>query len=119
MAIIVTGASGAFGMAAARLLLERVPASELILTTRKPEQLAEFSKLGVKVRKADFDYPETLGAAFAGGEKMLLISTARVGSRVSQHENAVKAAVKAGVKHIVYTSVMGADQESNPAIESA
>jgi NAD(P)H dehydrogenase (quinone) len=47
---------------------------------------------------------------------MLLISTARVGTRVSQHRNAVDAAVKAGVKHIVYTSVMGADKEDNPAI---
>jgi len=116
MAIIVTGASGAFGMAAARLLLERVPAAELILTTRKPEQLAEFSKRGAQVRKADFDHPETLEAAFAGGEKMLLISTARVGSRVGQHRNAVQAAVRAGVRHIVYTSVMGADRENNPAI---
>jgi NAD(P)H dehydrogenase (quinone) len=116
MAIIVTGATGAFGLAAAKLLLEKIPASELILTTRKPEQLAKFAALGVSVRKADFDYPDTLGPAFAGGTKMLLISTARVGTRVSQHENAIKAAVKAGVGHIVYTSVMGAAEDSNPAI---
>ena len=47
---------------------------------------------------------------------MLLISTARVGTRVGQHENAVKAAVKAGVRHIVYTSVMSADKPENPAL---
>jgi NAD(P)H dehydrogenase (quinone) len=116
MAIIVTGATGAFGRAATALLLEKVPPQELILTTRKPEQLAEFAARGVQVRKADFDYPETLPAAFAGGDRMLLISTARVGTRVGQHENAVKAAVKAGVKHIVYTSVMSADKPANPAI---
>ncbi len=116
MAIIVTGATGAFGRAATALLLENVPPQELILTTRKPEQLADLAARGVQVRKADFDYPETLPAAFAGGDRMLLISTARVGTRVGQHENAVKAAVKAGVRHIVYTSVMNADKPGNPAI---
>jgi NAD(P)H dehydrogenase (quinone) len=116
MAIIVTGATGAFGRAATSLLLEKVAPEELILTTRKPEQLAGLAARGVKVRKADFDHPETLAAAFAGGDRMLLISTARVGTRVGQHQNAVNAAVKAGVRHIVYTSVMGADKADNPAI---
>ncbi len=59
------------------------------------------------MRKADFDDPASLRAAFAGGTKMLLISTARVGSRVGQHINAIDAAVAAGVHHIAYTSVHG------------
>ena len=116
MAIIVTGATGAFGRAAAQLLLDKVGPQQLILTTRKPEQLADFAARGVRVRRADFDHPETLAEAFAGGTRMLLISTARVGTRVGQHENAAKAAVRAGVGHIVYTSVMSADKPDNPAI---
>jgi NAD(P)H dehydrogenase (quinone) len=116
MAIIVTGATGAFGRAATTLLLEKVPPQQLILTTRKPEQLADLAERGVQVRNADFDYPQTLAPAFAGGDRMLLISTARVGTRVGQHENAVKAAVQAGVRHIVYTSVMSAEKPGNPAI---
>lgn len=116
MAIIVSGASGAFGRAAATLLLEKVKPSELILTTRKPAQLAEFAARGVTVRAADFDRPETLGPAFAGGERMLLISTARVGSRVGQHRNAVEAAKKVGVRHIAYTSLLGAAAPGNPAV---
>lgn len=116
MAIIVTGASGGFGRAAAAQLLERVPASQLIFTTRKPAQLAEFADRGASVRYADFDDPASLPAAFAGGTHMLLISTARVGSRVGQHDNAVKAAVAAGVGHIVYTSLLGAARDDNPAI---
>jgi uncharacterized protein YbjT (DUF2867 family) len=43
--IIVTGASGQFGRRAAELLLERVPARELILVTRNPSKLAEFAAL--------------------------------------------------------------------------
>jgi NAD(P)H dehydrogenase (quinone) len=116
MAIIITGASGGFGRAAAAQLLDKVPASELIFTTRKPAGLAEFAARGASVRFADFDDPSSLPAAFAGGTRMLLISTARVGSRVGQHQNAVTAAVAAGVKHIVYTSLLGAAREDNPAI---
>lgn len=114
--IIVTGASGQFGRAAAERLLERMPADQLILTTRSPAKLADLAARGAQVRFADFDDPDSLGPAFAGGTKMLLISTARVGTRVGQHANAIAAAVKAGVKHIAYTSVLGAAEPSNPAL---
>lgn len=116
MAIIVTGASGGFGRAAAELLLQKVPASQLIFTTRKPAALAAFAARGAQVRFADFDDPASLPAAFAGGTRMLLISTARVGSRVGQHANAISAAVAAGVRHIAYTSLLGAAAPGNPAI---
>jgi NAD(P)H dehydrogenase (quinone) len=116
MAIIVTGASGQFGRAAANQLLKKVPARELILTSRKPHELTEFAAQGASVRHADFDDPASLGPAFAGGDRMLLISTARVGSRVGQHRNAIEAAQRTGVKHIVYTSILGADSPGNPAI---
>ena len=114
--IIVTGASGAFGRLAAERLLERVPEGRLILTTRKPEQLADLAARGAQVRHADFDDPTSLREAFAGGTRMLLISTARVGTRVGQHINAIDAAVAAGVGHIVYTSILNAAHPDNPAI---
>jgi NAD(P)H dehydrogenase (quinone) len=116
MAIIVTGASGGFGRAAAELLLDRVAPSELIFTTRKPDALAGFAARGAQVRAADFDDPGSLPDAFRGGTRMLLISTARVGSRVGQHENAIRAAVDAGVRHITYTSILNAHRPDNPAI---
>ena len=97
MAIVVTGASGQFGRAAAEQLLKRVPPSELILTTRKPEQLADLAAAGAQVRFANFDNPASLATAFAGGTKMLLISTARVGTRVGQHKNAIDAAEDSSV----------------------
>lgn len=114
--IIVTGASGAFGRAAAELLLERCAAQDIILLSRTPEKLAEFAEKGADCRRADFDDAESLPQAMEGGERMLLISTARVGTRVGQHRNAVQAAVAAGVRHIAYTSVIAADQPDNPAI---
>ena len=55
MRILVTGASGHFGGSAARMLLQRIPARDLILMTRKPEKLGAFKALGCEIRYGDFD----------------------------------------------------------------
>ncbi len=115
--IIVTGASGHFGSAAARQLLEKVPAEDLIFFSRSPEKLAEFAQKGAHCRAADFDDPASLMKAMEGGEKMLLISTTLVGPRVKQHTNAVDAAIANGVKHIVYTSIIDGGNPDHPSIE--
>ncbi|MBO9601951.1 MAG: SDR family oxidoreductase [Novosphingobium sp.] len=115
--IIVTGASGQFGNAAAKLLLESVPAEDLILLSRTTDKLAEFAEAGANVRAADFDDPASLLKAMEGGERMLLISTTRVGTRVEQHTNAVEAAKANGVEHVVYTSILGCGKPGNPSVE--
>lgn len=118
MSLIVTGASGQFGRRAAELLLEKVPARDLILLTRKPASLADFAARGAQVRRGDFDDPASLPAAFAGGRRMLLISTDQVGGeRLRQHKSAIDAAVAAGVEHIAYTSFIGVGPD-NPAIST-
>ncbi len=115
--IIVTGASGQFGNAAARQLLERVPAEDLVLLSRTPDKLADLAEKGASVRYADFDDPASLGPAMEGGETMLLISTVRVGSRVEQHTAAVEAAKAQGVRHVIYTSLLGVRTPNNPSVE--
>ena len=112
--IIVTGANGAFGRAAAARLIDRVPAGELILTTRTPQRLADFAARGAQVRLADFDDPASLRTAFAGGTKMLLISTARVGTRVGQHINAINAAVSG--RRNAHRVHVDAERGSSPTI---
>jgi NAD(P)H dehydrogenase (quinone) len=116
MTVIVSGASGLFGRVAAERLLDILPGKDVILTSRTPERLDDLAARGAQVRFADFDRPETLRDAFQGGERMLLISTARVGTRVGQHSNAIDAAKAVGVRQIAYTSVIAADQDGNPAI---
>jgi NAD(P)H dehydrogenase (quinone) len=115
--IIVTGASGQFGHAAAKMLLEQVPAEDLVFLSRTPENLAGLAQSGAHIRHADFDDPPTLGAAMEGGERMLLISTVRVGSRVEQHTAAVEAAKAKGVKQVAYTSLLGVRTSGNPSVE--
>src|SRR5688500_9959418 len=99
------------------MLLERVPAEDLVFLSRTPESLAGFAEAGAHVRAADFDDPAALLPAMEGGERMLLISTVRVGSRVEQHTAAVEAAKARGVKHVVYTSLLGVRTPNNPSVE--
>ena len=116
--ILVTGASGHLGRGVLAHLLEtyRVPAGEIIAATRKPESLAEFAARGVVVRRADFnDDAASLAAAFSGAKRLLLISTDALdaaGTRLRQHRNAIEAAVKAGVAHLIYTSMI--EPEGSP-----
>jgi NAD(P)H dehydrogenase (quinone) len=109
MSIVITGASGQLGRRIAELVLEQT--SDVILATRNPEAL---DGLGGEVRRADFDDPASLDAAFAGGSRLLLVSLPTIGARVPQHVNAVAAAVRAGVRHISYTSIVNPGPE-NPA----
>jgi len=112
--LLVTGASGKLGRAVIRHLIEtqKVPAQDIIATTRKPEELSDLAAKGIVVRKADFDDEASLAEAFKGADRILIISTDAVGvpgKRIAQHRNAVAAAKKAGVKHILYTSMPNPD----------
>ncbi|AUN98885.1 SDR family NAD(P)-dependent oxidoreductase [Bacteriovorax stolpii] len=106
--LLVTGASGKLGQLVLENLIKRGE-KNIIATSRKIEKLAAFATKGVDVRSADFEKTETLDAAFKGAERLLIISTDAIGSRVEQHKNAIAAAKKAGVRHIVYTSWPKAD----------
>lgn len=105
MSVVVTGATGHLGRLAVESLLARgVPAAEITATGRTVEPLADLAARGVRVAVADFHDPATLDAAFAGAEKVLLVSSGSFDDRAGQHRNAIDAAVRAGVQHVVYTS---------------
>lgn len=108
--ILITGASGHLG----RIVLDQLLASgkvepaSVIAASRDTAKLADYAAKGVTVRRIDFDDPASLPAAFAGAEKVLIISTDALGEpgkRLGQHTAAVQAAVKAGARHIFYTSM--------------
>jgi NAD(P)H dehydrogenase (quinone) len=104
--ILVTGASGHLGRKTLQRLLKRRPASDLVGLARDPEKAADLAAQGIEIRKGDyFDYGSLL-KAFAGVEKVMLISTFGFTDRNTQHYNAITAARQAGVKHVVYTSII-------------
>lgn len=113
----VTGASGKLGREVLELLLDeqKIAPSRIVAITRDPAKLADFAKRGVQVRAGDFEKVETLPTAFAGVQRLLIISTDaidRPGRRLDQHRNAIAAAKAAGVKHVVYTSMIAPDEGS-------
>lgn len=106
---LVTGATGKLGSKVVETLLKKVPAAELAVSVRNPEKAEQLRARGVDVRHGDFDQPETLDAAFAGVERLLIISADGDNeTRIRQHTNAVAAAERAGVSFIAYTSLANA-----------
>ncbi|NJJ39207.1 SDR family oxidoreductase [Paenibacillus apii] len=111
MKIALTGATGHFGSIVAEFLLESVPAGDLVVSVRNPEKAASLKARGAQVRHGDFDAPETLDAAFAGVDRLLIVSADGDNeTRIRQHTAAVDAAKRAGVGFIAYTSVSNADE---------
>jgi NAD(P)H dehydrogenase (quinone) len=113
--LLVTGATGQLGRAVLRHLLgaENVAPAELIAGSRDPSKLSDLSAKGIETRWVDFDDIKSLTVGFFGVDRLLIISTddlATPGKRLKQHQAAVSAAVNAGVKHLLYTSMPNPDK---------
>ena len=107
--IVVTGATGQLGRLVIASLLKTTPADQLVAAVRTPASAADLAALGVHVRLADYTRPETLAAAFAGVDRLLLISGNDLGKRLPQHQAVIAAAKAAGVTRLAYTSLLRAD----------
>ncbi|GAB3301512.1 SDR family oxidoreductase [Geodermatophilus aquaeductus] len=111
----VTGATGGLGRRAVQELLDRgVPASDVVAVVRRPDAAADLAARGVQVRHGDYSRPDTLPAALAGVDRLLLVSGSEAGQRVPQHTAVIDAAAAGGVQRIVYTSIAHADTSTNP-----
>jgi len=113
--LLVTGAAGQLGRAVLHHLLEtsKVAPGNIVAVSRNPEKLSEFADKGIETRAADFDDETGLVKAFTGVDRVLIVSTDELaipGKRLTQHRTAVSAAAKAGVGHIVYTSMPNPDR---------
>jgi NAD(P)H dehydrogenase (quinone) len=110
MTIVVTGATGQLGRLVVESLLDRgVPAAEIVAAGRSTDKIADLADRGVRVRRIDFTDPATLAEAFAGADRVLLVSSSEVGRRAEQHRNAIDAAREAGVTLLAYTSIAQAE----------
>ena len=107
MTIGITGANGQLG----RLVIEELKAknANIIALVRNVEKSQD---LGVDLRSFDYTKVEGQVEALKGIDTLLLISGSEIGQRIQQHQNVIEAAQKAGVKHIVYTSLLHADKST-------
>ena len=106
MKTAITGATGQLGRWAVEKLKQRLGGEQLIALVRSPEKAAD---LGIEVRPFDYTKPEQLLDGLQGVDHLLLISSNEIGQRAPQHRNIIDAAKQAGVKWIVYTSLLHAD----------
>jgi NAD(P)H dehydrogenase (quinone) len=107
MTVLITGATGQLGSLVVKHLLDRIPASDIAVSVRKPEKAADLSAKGIDVRAGDFNDLALMTTAFKGIETALIISAEDDNAtRIKQHRTAVDAAKAAGVKHIVYTGIV-------------
>lgn len=106
MKIAVTGSTGQLGRLVISSLVRLGHGGDVVALARSAAKAAD---LGVAVREADYSQPGSFGAALAGVETLLLISSSEVGKRVEQHRNVISAAKAAGVKRVIYTSLLHAD----------
>ena len=109
MKIGVTGATGQLGRLTIAKLKEKVATGSIVALVRTPEKAAD---LGVETRAFDYSKRDSLAASLQGIDKLLLISGNEVGQRLPQHIAVIEAAKKAGVKQIIYTSILHADTSS-------
>ncbi|MGG1554611.1 SDR family oxidoreductase [Paenibacillus ferrarius] len=114
MKILITGATGQLGNLVVRHLLQKVPGHHLIAIVRNLEKASALAELGIEVRQADYNDPQSLHDAFTPGAKLLFISSSEMDDtiRIVQHDNVVQAAQDRHIRHIVYTSFAFA--EDNP-----
>lgn len=106
MKIAITGATGQLGQLVVEQLKKRKSNQEIVALARNVDKA---SKLGVEVREFDYIKPEIMVESLQGIDHLLLISGSEWGQRAAQHTNVIQAAKKAGVKWIIYTSLLRAD----------
>jgi NAD(P)H dehydrogenase (quinone) len=100
----VTGATGQLGGRVARRLAAAGAPQRLVVrdAARAP------SLPGAQVAVATYADGDALRRALEGVGTLLLVSASESADRVAEHRSAVDAAVAAGVRHVVYTSFVGA-----------
>ncbi|MCR9152727.1 MAG: NAD(P)H-binding protein [Bacteroidetes bacterium] len=118
MKIAVCSASGQLGSAIVNQLKAQIGAEQVIGIARTP---AKAEKLGIEIRKGDYNSLEEFKVALKGVNKVLLVSGMDAPEkRIPQHRNVIEAAVYNGVGKIVYTSIIGAEKDTafSPIVQS-
>jgi NAD(P)H dehydrogenase (quinone) len=102
--ILVTGATGRLGKQVVEALLKKTDAQEISVLVRDSSKAVGLQEQGVNILTGNYNDYTSLVTAFTGINKLYLVSSNDLENRSSQHQQVIKAAKEADVKHIVYTS---------------
>ena len=117
--IQVTGATGQYGTHVIKHLLSKgLDTTQLSALVRDIAKAKFLKDQGIELRVGDYGDEESLVNAFQNVDKLLLVSSNDhdLESRTTHHENVIRAAKTAGVKHIVYTSFVRKVKDERSAI---
>lgn len=118
MKVAVTAANGKLGSAVIKQLMHEIGKENVVGIARTPEKA---NVPGIEIRKGDYNNYDDFVSALKGIEKVLLVSGMdHPDKRIGQHRNVILAAKKAGVKKMVYTSIIGDEHETafSPIVQS-
>jgi len=118
MKIAVTAASGKLGSSVVKELSKEIGKENVIGIVRTPKKAF---LLGIEVRKGDYNSRADFISALKGIDSVLLISGMDdPQKRIQQHRNVIEAARQNDVKKIVYTSIIGDEEETafSPIVKS-
>jgi uncharacterized protein YbjT (DUF2867 family) len=116
LTVLVTGATGKQGGALARLLLKR--GHRVLALVRSPDSPAakDLEQRGAELTPGDFEDPDSLERAMREVEAVFAMATpfgaGGLEGEVRHGRHLIDAAKLARVKHFLYSSVAGADQET-------
>lgn len=120
--ILVTGATGRQGGAAARHLLAK--GFTVTALTRHPEHAEAhlLARKGARIVEGDMDDPPTLGRALEGAYGVFAVQDAvehGLDGEFLEGRNLIDAAAAAGVRHVVYSSLASADKDGGMPFASS
>lgn len=105
MKVAVTAASGNLGSAIIKQLVSEIGKENVIGIARTPEKAMH---LGVQIKKGDYNNKSDFDEALKGLDIVLIVSGMdHPEKRIDQHRNIIDAAKDAGVRKLVYTSIIG------------
>ncbi|OAP56860.1 hypothetical protein AYL99_08972 [Fonsecaea erecta] len=108
--LVLTGTTGHLGSRVLDTLLRHklIPASQLVISSSHPSDVSAAAReAGIEIRPGDFTSPDSLAASFKGADALFLVSFPSPSvERWLHHKAAIDAAKQAGVKTVIYTSLM-------------
>lgn len=111
MKVAITAASGQLGSEIATQLIKEIGAENIVGTART---ISKAEHLGITVMPGDYNKKSDFDEALKGAEVVMIVSGMDAPEkRIEQHRNIINAAKAAGVRKIVYSSIIGHEGSSS------